>query len=122
MKKLLIWVALIVTALFIFVRLLPDESEDSASQNAAIAVIKSAHAPSGKLLSWNPDLSDMQWIATRCGTECSNTETDCYLVSASVDVITLGEKKTLRPAWISCAGNTKYQPFNTEAKMLFVRR
>jgi hypothetical protein len=122
MKKLSIWVAVIVTALFIFVRLLPDESEDTANQNAAIAVIKSSHAPSVQLLSWNPDLDDMQWIAARCGNVCSDTETDCYLVSASVDVITLGEKKTLRPEWIVCARDTKYQPFNTEAKMLFVRR
>jgi hypothetical protein len=65
--KLLIWVAVIVTALFVFVRLLPDESEDSANQNAAIAVIKSSHAPSVQLLSWNPDLDDMQWRAPRCG-------------------------------------------------------
>jgi hypothetical protein len=122
MTKLLIWVAVIVTALFIFVRLLPDESEDSANQNAAIAVIKSSHAPPVQLLSWNPDLDDMQWTAMRCGSACSDTDTDCYLVAASVDVITLGEKKTLRPEWVVCARNTKYQPFNTEAKMLFVRR
>jgi hypothetical protein len=121
-KKILVWTAVAAFAFVVFVKLLPDEPDDSANQNAAIAVVKSSHTPSVQFLSWNPDIDDMQWIATRCGSVCSNTDTDCYLVSASVDVITLGEKKTLRPEWIVCAGNTKYQPFNTEAKILFVTR
>jgi hypothetical protein len=121
MKKILIWVAVITTVMFVFVRLLPDASENSTDQNAAIAVIKNAYSPSAQLLSWNPDLVDAFWIAAKYPESLSGYK-DCYLVQFSVDVIPAGEKKTITARWLVCDGNKKYQTQNAEAQTLFVSR
>jgi hypothetical protein len=121
MKKILIWTAVVAFAFVVFVKLLPDEPDDSANQNAAIAVIKKPYAPGTQLLLWNPDFSDAFWIATKWP-ESLCAYKDCYMVEFSVDVIPAGEKKTVKAEWLLYDGNRKYQSNNAEARMLFVSR
>jgi hypothetical protein len=120
MKKLLLWTGGIVVALGITGSFMPDDSPDKLNkQAAAIAAIKQAYSPSLELAMWNPDFAEAQWVAIQYP-EPLCAYGDCYQVSAWVDVIPGGEKKTIKAQWIVYAGNTKYQPDNTEARTLFV--
>lgn len=113
----IIWISLaFVLAAILFG---PDMPDDSKEQAAAITAIKQAYEPSVQLALWNPDFAEANWVAIQYP-EPLCAYSDCYQVSAWVDIIPGGEKKTIKAQWIVYAGNTKYKADNTEARTLFV--